>query len=257
MGALHAGHLSLVQQAREECVFVIASIFVNPTQFGPAEDFRSYPRSEEADVALCSRAGVDCVFCPAAGEMYSADALTEVRVSGISDDLCGAHRPGHFTGVALVVAKLFNIVQPDRAYFGQKDAQQCAVIQRMVRDLNFPVEIVVCPTVREPDGLALSSRNVYLSAGERMQATAVYRSLRVAHDAVRAGSADVGQLERLGRTIIEQSGPCTIDYWQVVDPLTFQPVSTISGVVLALVAVRIGNTRLIDNLVIDPYADRG
>ncbi len=252
MGALHRAHLSLVEAARRDCGFVAVSIFVNPTQFGPNEDYEAYPRDEAGDLAKCRQAGVDLVFLPTVEVMYPPGSATTIHVAGLTDTLCGPHRPGHFDGVATVVAKLFNIVQPDVAYFGQKDAQQLAVIRQMVRDLDFPIEIVGCPTVREPDGLALSSRNAYLSPAQRQQATCLYRALCRARELIEAGEQNPDVVVRAMRLIVEQAGPADIDYISIVDPGTLAPVDRITGPVLIALAVRIGQTRLIDNLLVDP-----
>lgn len=251
MGALHEGHRSLMRAARAACDEVIVSIFVNPTQFGPGEDFERYPRPLEADLAACREEGVGAAFCPSVAEMYPPDSVTTVTVSRLTEGLCGAHRPGHFNGVTTVVTKLFNIVQPDVAFFGQKDAQQAAVIRRMVRDLCMPVEIVVCPTVREPDGLAISSRNSYLSAGERAQALSLSAALRWAEAQVRAGQRDVESLVREMRRQIDAAGPCGIDYVEIVDADDLRPKAVVEGRCLIALAVRIGNTRLIDNMVVE------
>ncbi|HOB75950.1 MAG TPA: pantoate--beta-alanine ligase [Phycisphaerae bacterium] len=251
MGALHEGHRSLMRAARAACDEVIVSIFVNPTQFGPGEDFERYPRPLEADLAACREEGVGAAFCPSVAEMYPPDSVTTVTVSRLTEGLCGAHRPGHFNGVTTVVTKLFNIVQPDVAFFGQKDAQQAAVIRRMVRDLCMPVEIVVCPTVREPDGLAISSRNSYLSAGERAQALSLSAALRWAEAQVRAGQRDVESLVREMRRQIDAAGPCGIDYIEIVDADDLRPKAVVEGRCLIALAVRIGNTRLIDNMVVE------
>jgi len=257
MGALHAGHVSLMEAARRDGGYVVVSIFVNPTQFGPGEDFQRYPRDEAGDLRTCEGVGVDLVFIPPVAEMYAPDAATTVHVARLTDTLCGPHRPGHFDGVATVVTKLFNIVQPDAAYFGQKDAQQLAVIRRMVRDLDLPIEIIACPTVREADGLALSSRNAYLSPGERVQARCLYRALCAARRLVEGGQRDARRIEEAMRRSIEESGPAVIDYVSVVDPLTMQPVERIERRVLLALAVRIGMTRLIDNLLVDPPGAAG
>ena len=251
MGALHEGHRSLIRAARAACNEVVVSIFVNPTQFGPGEDFERYPRPLEADLDACDQERADAVFCPTVREMYSVDSVTSVTVSRLTEGLCGAHRPGHFTGVATVVAKLFNIVQPDAAFFGQKDAQQVAVIRRMVRDLCFPVEIVVCPTVREPDGLARSSRNVYLSPAERMQARSLSAALSWAQAQVTAGNRKAIELVRGMRRQIEAAGPCSIDYIEIVGAEDMTPKATVEGRCLAALAVRIGKTRLIDNVAVE------
>jgi pantoate--beta-alanine ligase len=251
MGALHAGHLSLVEVARRDGVFVVASIFVNPTQFGPDEDYERYPRDTAGDLQRCADAGVALVFMPAVADMYRPDAVTAVHVAKLTETLCGPWRPGHFDGVATVVAKLFNIVQPDRAYFGRKDAQQLAIIRRMTRDLDLPVEIVGCPTVREPDGLAMSSRNAYLSADERRQALVLHRALCAARERIHGGERAAQVVTEQMRQIVNAGQPAGIDYISVVDPDTLQPVVQIAGPVLVALAVRIGHTRLIDNLTID------
>lgn len=251
MGALHEGHRSLMRVARKDCQQVIVSIFVNPTQFGPKEDFGKYPRPLEADLAACQAEGVDGVFCPTVEAMYPPGSLTTVAVSRLTTGLCGAHRPGHFDGVTTIVAKLFNVVQPDVAYFGQKDAQQAVVIRRMTTDLLWPLEIVVCPTVREPDGLAMSSRNAYLSPAERKQALSLSQTLFWACDQVKAGRRDAARLTKEMREQIEQAGPCSIDYIEIVDADDLAEVETIGRRSLIALAVRIGGTRLIDNVVVD------
>jgi len=252
MGYLHAGHLSLIEAARRDATFVVVSIYVNPTQFGPQEDYARYPRDEAGDLQKCAAAGVDLVFLPSDEEMYAPDAATSVHVSGLTDTLCGPCRPGHFDGVATVVAKLFNIVQPDVAYFGRKDAQQLAVIQRMTRDLNLPVQIVGCPTVREPDGLAMSSRNAMLSADQRRRALVLYQALCQAQRSIQAGQRQVQAVLEEMYHIVSQAQPTRVDYISIVDPQTMQPVEHIDRPVLVALAVRIGNTRLIDNLLVDP-----
>ena len=258
MGALHPGHLSLIDAARRDCGWVVVSIFVNPSQFGSNEDFDQYPRPISEDLEKCSASGVDLVFQPSVEVVYGSGCDTTVQVNAVSAHLCGRHRPGHFAGVSLVVTKLLNMVQPDRAYFGQKDAQQLAVVRRLVHDLNMPVEIIGCPIVREPDGLALSSRNVYLNEHERKQATVLYRSLLALRDAVEQGSRDGAALLRSARDLIEQSGPCEIEYVELVDPQSMQPLPRLeAGPVLAAVAARFGECRLIDNLLIDVGHDRG
>jgi pantoate--beta-alanine ligase len=252
MGALHAGHLSLLSAARAETGYVVVSIFVNPTQFGPNEDLNRYPRPLERDLELCEKTGVDLVFHPQPTVMYPPDYRTFVEVTGLQDVLCGASRPGHFRGVATVVLKLFNLVQPDRAYFGQKDAQQVCILQQMVRDLNVPVEIRVCPIVREEDGLALSSRNGYLGTQERRQATVLYRALTEARRRIEAGERDAA---KVGQGMAEQIAwvpGAVLDYAAVVDADSLQALGRIDAgrpVLLAL-AVRFGGTRLIDNLLI-------
>ncbi len=251
MGALHEGHLSLIRTARSGTQVVVVSIFVNPTQFGPNEDLDRYPRTLEADLEACRREGVDGVFVPSTAEMYAPDASTDVTENRLSKGLCGTHRPGHFRGVTTVVAKLFNIVQPDVAYFGQKDAQQAAVIRRMVRDLDFPVEVMVCPTVREPDGLAMSSRNRLLSAEDRRRAVCLPDALRWAVRQVEGGERRVEVLVAGVRERIAAGGPCAIDYVEIVGAEDLQPVATVSGKCLLAAAVRIGGVRLIDNMPLD------
>jgi pantoate--beta-alanine ligase len=243
MGALHEGHLSLVRRARSECDRVAVSIFVNPLQFGPSEDFAHYPRRLDRDLGLLRAERVDVAFVPSVEEMYgSGETPTRVRVHGLGDRLEGAHRPGHFDGVATVVTKLFNIARPHLAYFGQKDAQQAALITQMAGDLDTGIQIVVLPTVREPDGLALSSRNAYLSQPERRAATCLYRALQAADEAFRSGERDPGRLRRAMCAVLEAEPLADPDYVAVVDPATFEPPGT-----LAVLAVRVGRTRLIDN----------
>jgi pantoate--beta-alanine ligase len=256
MGALHAGHISLVRMARAQCDSVVVSIFVNPTQFGPNEDFARYPRTWEADCALLERERVDLIFAPAPEEMYPNGATTFVEVAELSDRLDGASRPGHFRGVATVVAKLFQIVQPEKAYFGQKDAAQVAVLRRMVRDLNFDLELVVCPIVREPDGLALSSRNRYLSGEERKQALVLGRVLRHVEEQTTRGTTDSGQLIREALTIFAEEQKVRVDYCKIVDPDTLQDVADTRAGALAAVAAFVGTTRLIDNMLLPPSAIR-
>jgi len=250
MGALHEGHRSLIRAARAACDVVVVSIFVNPTQFGPNEDYAAYPRPLEDDLAACRAEGVDAAFCPPVEEMYSPQAATTVSVARLTEGLCGAHRPGHFTGVTTVVTKLFNIVQPNVAYFGQKDAQQAVVIRKMVHDLMFPIEIVTCPIVREADGLALSSRNVYLSPAERRQALSLSQALNWAREQVAAGERNVATLTEGMRQRITAAGPCVIDYVSIVDADELTPKQRVEGNCLIALAVRIGRTRLIDNIVV-------
>jgi pantoate--beta-alanine ligase len=252
MGALHRGHLSLIEAARRDGTYTVVSIFVNPTQFGPSEDYHKYPRDEEGDLRICEQAGVDLVFIPTVEEMYRPDAVTKVHVAKLTDTLCGVSRPGHFDGVATICCKLFNIVQPDVAYFGRKDAQQLAVVRRMVRDLDIPVEIVGCPTVREESGLAVSTRNLYLTEAERRQAACLYRALCHARDRIQSGERTASKIVDSMRRIIEEAGPARIDYIRMVDPETMQPVERISGPVLVALAVHIGQARLIDNITVDP-----
>ncbi|UMM64514.1 pantoate--beta-alanine ligase [Aristophania vespae] len=248
MGFLHEGHLSLVRRAKAENDAVIVSIFVNPAQFGPGEDFETYPRSLEQDVALLAKEGVDIVFTPKAGDIYPQNYVTEVSVKGVATQLEGASRPGHFTGVATIVTKLFNIVQPQKAYFGQKDAQQCAVIKRFVADLNIPVTIITVPTWREKDGLASSSRNVRLNPEERAKAPALYKALQRAQSLFQKGERDRNVLEKAIRDTLKQNNIEKIDYAKIVDPLTFQEVNPVSESGIALLAVPFSQARLIDNL---------
>lgn len=254
MGYLHEGHLSLVRIARPRCDLLVVSIFVNPTQFGPGEDYQRYPRDFQRDQALCRRNAVDIVFYPPVEEMYAPNASVYVDEERLSKVLCGASRPGHFRGVLTVVAKLFNIVRPDLAVFGQKDAQQLRLIQQMVRDLNFPVEIVVGPIVREPDGLAMSSRNTYLSSEERLQALCLTRALQRSRELVRAGERDASRLRSEMIACIKEYPLARIDYVQIVDWETLQPVEMLERKSLAALAVWIGKTRLIDNAVLEPSA---
>lgn len=250
MGALHAGHISLVQAARRQCGIVTASIFVNPTQFGPQEDFSRYPRMLDSDCDMLEKEGVDLVFTPTANAMYPAGATTYVEVAKISDRLDGVSRPGHFRGVATVVAKLFHIIQPDFAFFGQKDAAQIAVLRRMVRDLDLPVELVVCPIVREPDELAMSSRNRYLSAVERHQALSLSRSLRSAEALFQRGEHRAELLVETIRQVLRQEPGVREDYAALVDPDTLLPLADATHGGLLAVAACVGNTRLIDNLLL-------
>lgn len=251
MGYLHEGHLSLVRRARAENGFVVLSIFVNPTQFGPGEDLERYPRDLERDLRLAEEAGVDLVFAPEAEGVYAPDHRTWVEVEELTEGLCGRSRPGHFRGVTTVVMKLFGICRPDRAYFGQKDAQQALVIRRMVRDLDLGVEVVVAPIVREPDGLALSSRNVYLSEEERRAAPVVWNALCDAEAAVRGGERDAEVVREQVRGRIEGAPGARVDYVDLVSTQTLQSVEGITGEVLLAVAVYFGKTRLIDNVIID------
>ncbi len=255
MGALHAGHLALVRTARRECAGVAASIFVNPLQFGPGEDFGRYPRRFEADCALLEAEEVDLVFAPAAEEMYPAGASTVVEVGGIGDRLDGVSRPGHFRGVATVVAKLFHIAGPDAAYFGQKDAAQVAVIEAMVRDLHFGVRVVVAKTVREADGLAMSSRNEYLSVKERGRALVLRRALVAAEGLVREGEVRAERLRAAMAAEIHGEPEVELEYAAVVDRATLEEVEEVGGGALLAVAARVGRTRLIDNVVIAGRVD--
>lgn len=252
MGYLHEGHLTLMRAARQECGFVVVSIFVNPTQFGPNEDFERYPRDLERDMRLCQSVPVDAIFHPGVAEMYPASAgTTRVVVSGLTSGLCGASRPGHFEGVATVVTKLFNIVKPDVAYFGQKDAQQVAVIRQMVSDLNMDLEIRPVPTVREPDGLAMSSRNVYLTPEQRQGALVLSRSLKMAQERVAAGEREMAALQEDVRAMIAAEPLGSIDYVSIVDYDSLQPVDRLERKALLALAVRFGKTRLIDNCILE------
>ena len=251
MGALHDGHLSLVRAARASCDVVVASIFVNPTQFGPTEDLAKYPRSFERDRDLLEQEGVDVIFAPSVEEMYPAGAVTWVTVEGLSEKLDGRSRPGHFRGVTTIVSKLFHIVEPDAAFFGQKDAAQVAIIRRMVRDLNLPVEIVVCPIVREPDGLALSSRNAYLDPEQRKKALVLHRSLMRVQEAIRSGEKQSRKLIEVGRTEFANEPSLRLDYFDIVDSETLDSVENVSRGALVAVAAYVGSTRLIDNLLLD------
>lgn len=258
MGALHEGHLSLIDAARADCDLVAVSIFVNPTQFTPNEDLDAYPRTADADAAACERRGVDVIFTPSVDAMYGAGGLTQVTVAELSRGLCGRSRPAHFAGVCTVVAKLFNIVQPDRAYFGAKDFQQVTIIRRMVDDLNFPIEIVTCPIVREADGLAMSSRNAYLSGDHRAQAVALSQSLAIAERMILAESPSAGAVAEAMRTHLAGASPdAEIDYIEIVDPQALADVEDTCPPVLVAVAVRFGATRLIDNVLVDSRASDG
>ncbi len=250
MGYLHEGHLSLMKAARGISDLLVASIFVNPTQFGPGEDYESYPRDLDRDLDMCAGASVDIVFCPDAGDMYRGGHSTYVDETKLSLGLCGASRPSHFRGVVTVVVKLLNIVQPHVAVFGQKDAQQARVIQKIVHDLNVPVEIIVVPTVREADGLAMSSRNVRLLPSERQEALCIYESLRLAERMYIEGTRDAGAITKAMEGLISGTPSARIDYIEAVDYHTLEPVERIQGATLVAVAVRIGQTRLIDNIII-------
>jgi pantoate--beta-alanine ligase len=251
MGYLHEGHLSLVRRAVEECASVVVSIFVNPTQFGPSEDLSAYPRDMERDLRLLEPLGVNLVWMPTPEIMYPDGYQTWVEVEALTSPLEGAQRPGHFRGVTTVVAKLFNAVQPAKAYFGQKDAQQVAVIRRMVRDLNFPLGVVVCPTVREEDGLAMSSRNAYLDPEQRQAATVLYRALNAAKDAYNTGERDAEKLRALMRETIAAEPLAEAQYASCADYDTLQELETITGKALLSMAVFLGKTRLIDNFVLE------
>lgn len=248
MGALHRGHATLIERARKECGGVIVSIFVNPLQFDRAEDFQDYPITLSADEEMCARLGVDLVFAPNAAEMYPTPPASTIDVGKIGDHLCGRFRPGHFRGVATVVMKLFQIAQPDRAYFGEKDAQQLAVIEQLVRDFNVPVEIVPVPTVREPDGLAMSSRNVRLTPHERMSATILYRALREAEQQIARGETVAEAVKRHAAAAFRENDEVRLEYLEIVDPRAMQPVERIAGPVVVAGAMWVGPVRLIDNI---------
>ncbi|HYL17026.1 MAG TPA: pantoate--beta-alanine ligase [Terriglobales bacterium] len=250
MGALHEGHLSLVRAAKAQCDAVAVSIFVNPTQFGPNEDFSKYPRTFERDCALLEKEGVEFVLAPSVEEMYPGGAVTYVTVEGLSEKLCGRSRPGHFRGVTTVVAKLFHIVEPELAFFGQKDAAQVVIIRRMVRDLNMPVEIVVCPIVRETDGLAMSSRNTYLDPQQRKSALVLHRSLVRIEELFRRSERDSAKLIDAGNEVFAREPSVRLDYLEVVDPENLDPVRRISNCALVAAAAFVGATRLIDNVIL-------
>ncbi len=251
MGALHQGHASLMQTATQQCRYVVVSIFVNPTQFGPQEDLNTYPRPFERDCELCSQMGVDLVFAPSPDEMYCGPSLTWVTVEGLTETLCGRSREGHFRGVTTVCTKLFNIVLPDRAFFGQKDAQQAVVIRRMVDDLNMSLSVEVCPTIREPDGLAISSRNKYLNSVQRQQATCLFESLQMCKRRIEQGLHRSSELITLIKDAVVCVPDAVVDYVEIVDNRTLLPVDTVRDTVLIALAVQIGPARLIDNIVID------
>jgi pantoate--beta-alanine ligase len=248
MGALHEGHASLIRQARAECATVIVTIFVNPIQFDRPEDLERYPRSLDVDARLCESLGVDFIFAPSVAEMYPRPLECKVEVGRLTDHLCGRFRPGHFSGVATVVLKLFEIVQADRSYFGEKDAQQLAVIRRLVSDFNVPTTIVGVPTAREADGLALSSRNQRLDASERQLAPALYHALEQVKRAIQSGVTSVSDLKRLASDQIPSDARVRLEYFEIVDPVDFQPVEHVTGSVVAAGALWVGTTRLIDNI---------
>jgi pantoate--beta-alanine ligase len=254
MGALHRGHLALIERAKKDCSPVIASIFVNPKQFGPNEDFSKYPRTFESDSEKLQQTGVDALFAPEAAEIYPAGFSAYVNVEGLSERLEGRSRPGHFRGVATVVMKLLQIVQPHFAYFGRKDAQQSRIILQMARDLNLDTEIVVCPIVREPDGLALSSRNTYLSAEERQAATVLHGALEAAKNELATGVRDALQLQTVLHRVLGAEKLARVDYAEIVDAETFEPVTRVGKPCYIVLAVFVGKTRLIDNLYIEPKA---
>jgi pantoate--beta-alanine ligase len=252
MGALHEGHGRLMEMARSQSDCVVVSIFVNPIQFDRQDDFERYPRPFDADLSFCGAHGVDIVFAPDKSEMYPEAPLTSVEVARVSETLCGEFRPGHFRGVATVVLKLFNIIQPSRAYFGEKDAQQLAVIRRMVRDLSLPLEIVPVPTLRESDGLAMSSRNKHLSPEERATAPIVFQSLLAAQQLIAQGSTDPAEIRAASLAVLAQQPAARAEYLEVVDPDDMQPVQSVTGPVRVAAAVWLGSTRLIDNMLCQP-----
>jgi len=248
MGALHRGHATLIEHARTECDCVVVSIFVNPLQFGPAEDYARYPRSLDKDAAICDEQQVDFIFAPTVAEMYPGPQAAFVEVERLGEHLCGAYRPGHFRGVATVVLKLFNVVQPDRAYFGEKDYQQLAIIRRMTQDLNLTIAIAATPTVREDDGLALSSRNAYLTAEERRSAPALYRALKAARDLIESGESDSETIKQEALRVLAEEPALRVQYLEIVDPMEVQPVNVVEGPVRIAAAAFLGATRLIDNI---------
>jgi pantoate--beta-alanine ligase len=254
MGALHEGHASLIRAARRDSGFVVVSIFVNPTQFGPNEDFARYPRTPEADQKVCADAGADLIFAPSAAEMYPEHSVTFVEVAELQDVLCGASRPGHFRGVCTIVLKLFNIVQPDAAHFGAKDFQQARIIRQMVRDLNVPVEVKVEPTVREPDGLAKSSRNRYLTPEQRAAAPGIHRALQAIRTRALAGEVDAARLESALHAELAAIPGARVDYARILDADSLRPLARLDRPAVAAVAVFLGDTRLIDNLTI-PFGE--
>ena len=256
MGALHPGHLSLIKQARQQCSSLVASIFVNPTQFGPSEDFAKYPRTLSSDTEKLENAGVQCLFLPEAKDIYPPNYSTYVNVEGLSERLEGHSRPGHFRGVSTVVMKLLQIVQPDFAYFGRKDAQQATIISRMAKDLNLDCEIVICPIEREPDGLAMSSRNVYLQQSDRQAATVLYRSLQAAQALLQNGSRDALSLQFVMQRVFKEESRAKIDYVEIVDAQTFEPLMHINRKAYVLIAAKFGETRLLDNMLVD-FNDNG
>jgi pantoate--beta-alanine ligase len=251
MGAFHEGHLSLMRQARKDNDVVVTSIFVNPTQFGPNEDYEAYPRDLDSDSKMASEVGVDVIFAPSTRDMYPKGYATFVHVEGITEKMCGASRPGHFRGVTTVVTKLFNLVKPHKAYFGQKDAQQCAVIKRMSEDMNFDIEIIIMPTVREADGLAMSSRNKYLNPEERKSALILINSLSLAEKLIKSGEVSASTLYQEMLSLINNEPLAKIDYISIVDAETLEARETIKGKILIALAVYIGKTRLIDNVIIN------
>jgi pantoate--beta-alanine ligase len=255
MGAIHEGHLSLVRRAQRDCSPVVVSVFVNPAQFGPKEDFTKYPRTLEADTAKLAAAGADILFAPEPADVYPAGYRTYINVEGLSERLEGRSRPGHFRGVTTVVLKLLEIAQPHFAYFGRKDAQQARIVRQMTHDLNLDTEIVVCPIVREADGLAISSRNVYLKPKERRAATVLHRALEAAREEIAAGTQDALQLQAVMRRILDAEPLATTDYAEIADADIFEPVTRVSRACYALLAVFIGAARLLDNMLIEPASD--
>ena len=251
MGFLHEGHLSLMRKAREENDYLVISIFVNPLQFGVGEDYDEYPRDLERDKELAASVGCDLIFSPPVKEMYPRGYSTFVEVERLTERLCGASRPGHFRGVTTVVTKLFNLISPDRAYFGQKDAQQAIIIQKMIQDLNMDLELVILPTVREEDGLAMSSRNKYLTPYQREQALLIYKALQKAQENIEVGEKNTERIRELIREIILQGEEAVIDYIEIVDTYEFQPLSILQGSCLIAVAVKLGEVRLIDNIMVE------
>lgn len=251
MGYLHEGHLKLIDIARQHSDFVVVSIFVNPTQFGPQEDFAAYPRDFEKDRQLCESRGTDLIFAPEVSEMYPEKSLLTFQIEKLADSLCGARRLGHFNGVVLVVSKLLNIVQPDVAVFGQKDAQQLIIIKRLVESLNYPVKIIAAPTVREPDGLAMSSRNIYLNPEQRVQSTVLCKSLQRAKALIESGERDARKVIAEMEKLIATASEAKIDYVEIVRAKDLQPVETVSGQILIALAVYFGKARLIDNMVLE------
>ena len=251
MGALHIGHISLIEQAKKKTDYVVVSIFVNPTQFGPAEDFEKYPRPIKEDLEICKKTGVDLVFNPKTQKMYPDGNLTWVDIEKITEPLCGRSRPKHFRGVATVCAKLFNIVTPDIAFFGQKDGQQAVVVKRMVADLNMPLKIVVCPTVRERSGLAVSSRNKYLTEEQKKDAALIYKSLQKARSIIKSETKDSQIVIEKMLAVLNQAPSITIEYIEIVDADTMQKLNPITGQALIAIAAKIGSARLIDNIVVD------
>jgi pantoate--beta-alanine ligase len=256
MGYLHEGHLQLIDIAKQHSDFVVVSIFVNPTQFGPHEDFAAYPRDFERDRKLCDARGADLIFAPDVLEIYPERPLITFQIEKLADHLCGARRPGHFNGVVLVVSKLFNVVQPDVAVFGQKDAQQLIIIKRLVQDLNFPVKIISAPTVREPDGLAMSSRNVYLNPEQRAQSTVLYQSLQKAKALIEAGERNAQRVIAEMQKLITTARAAKIDYIEIVSVRDLQPLERLDGQILIALAVYFGTARLIDNIVLEVTHDR-